>query len=81
MSHGIPIICSNFPVWKDFIDKEKCGLTVNPNDIVDIIDKINFLLNNMEAGVTMGENGRKAVLKKYNWEKESNKLIKLYLNI
>jgi len=81
MSYGIPIICSNFPVWKDFIDKEKCGLTVNPDDINDIKDKINYLLNNIEVGVTMGENGRKAVLEKYNWNTEEIKLLQLYNNI
>jgi len=26
----------------------------------------------------MGENGRRAVVEKYNWEREGEKLIKLY---
>jgi glycosyltransferase involved in cell wall biosynthesis len=26
----------------------------------------------------MGENGRRAVLEKYNWEKESRKLLQIY---
>jgi glycosyltransferase involved in cell wall biosynthesis len=26
----------------------------------------------------MGENGRRAVLEKYNWEKESEKLLAIY---
>jgi len=29
----------------------------------------------------MGKNGRKAVLKKYNWENESKKLLKVYKNL
>ena len=81
MSYGIPIVCSNFPVWKDFIEKEQCGLTVDPGDIDDIRDKINYLSNNIEAGIKMGENGRKAVNEKYNWNNESKKLIELYNNI
>ena len=81
MAYGIPIICSNFPVWKEFIEKEQCGLTVDPSDIVDIKDKISYLSNNTEAGMKMGENGRKAVIEKYNWKIESRKLIKVYTNI
>ncbi len=29
----------------------------------------------------MGENGRKAVFEKYNWEMEANKLLDLYRSI
>lgn len=29
----------------------------------------------------MGENGKKAVLEKYNWENESKKLLKIYKKI
>ena len=29
----------------------------------------------------MGENGRKAVLEKYNWENEEKKLLEVYKNL
>jgi len=29
----------------------------------------------------MGENGRKTILEKYNWENESKKLLKIYKNL
>jgi glycosyltransferase involved in cell wall biosynthesis len=78
MLNGIPIICSNFPVWNKLVEKEKCGLTVNPNDPQDIKEKIEYLLNNKEEAISMGARGRAAVLSKYNWESQEKKLIELY---
>src|SRR5699024_964697 len=32
MNAGLPIICSNFPVWKQFIETYECGIAVDPFD-------------------------------------------------
>jgi glycosyltransferase involved in cell wall biosynthesis len=81
MLNGIPIICSNFSVWNKLIEKEKCGLTVNPNDPQDIKEKIEYLLNNKDEAKLMGARGRAAVLSKYNWESQEKRLIRFYENI
>jgi glycosyltransferase involved in cell wall biosynthesis len=39
---------------------------------------IDRLVNEPELAMQMGENGKRAVQGKYNWEKESEKLLKLY---
>ena len=40
--------------------------------------KIQWILDHPDEAKEMGENGRKAVLEKYNWESESRKLLSLY---
>lgn len=75
---GIPIIASNFPVWENIIKKNKCGICVNPSDQSEIKRAINYLIENPEEAREMGENGKRAVIEKYNWEKESKKLLKIY---
>jgi glycosyltransferase involved in cell wall biosynthesis len=42
---------------------------------------MNFLKENPEEAKIMGDNGRKAVLEKFNWENEEKKLIELYNTI
>ena len=32
MMAGLPVICTDFKVWKEIIEKEKCGICVNPTD-------------------------------------------------
>jgi glycosyltransferase involved in cell wall biosynthesis len=78
MSVGLPVICSDFPLWKEIIEKHDCGICVDPKDPKAIADAINYLINHPEEAERMGRNGRKAVETEYNWEMESKKLIKAY---
>ena len=78
MAAGLPLIGSHFPFWKDIIEKNNCGILVNPESPEEIANAIEFIIANPDDAKRMGENGRKAVFEKYNWEPESRKLINLY---
>ncbi len=78
MSAGIPIITSNFPLWKDIVEGSDCGITINPNSPTEIAQAVDYLIENDEVAREMGDNGKKAVLEKYNWSIEEKKLINLY---
>lgn len=78
MLMGLPIIISNFPQWKDFVARHQCGISVDPMDPRAIAKAIERLISYPEEKVKMGENGKKAVMEKYNWEMESQKLVRFY---
>jgi len=78
MLAGLPVIASNFPLWKEIVEGNNCGICVNPLDPKDIAEAIKYLIEHPDEERKMGENGRKAVLEKYNWQKEGEKLIELY---
>ena len=81
MSAGLPIICSNFPLWKQIVEENKCGICVDPLNPQEISAAIDFLANNPETAQKMGRNGRTAVEQYYNWELEEKKLLELYSKI
>ena len=81
MSAGIPVIASHFPLWKEIIEGNQCGVCVDPENSQAIADAINYLINHDQEAKQMGLNGRKAVEGKFNWEIEEKKLIELYKNI
>lgn len=81
MSAGIPVICSNFPLWKEIIEKNQCGVCVNPLDPKDIANGVNTILSDDLKSEQMGKNGRKAIETKYNWENEFQRLLSFYSNI
>ncbi|MCM8808341.1 MAG: glycosyltransferase, partial [Candidatus Omnitrophica bacterium] len=81
MSAGLPVISSDFPLWKEVIEGNKCGICVNPLNPEEIAEAIKYLVNNPDKAKEMGENGRRAVLEKYNWDIESKKLIEIYENL
>jgi glycosyltransferase involved in cell wall biosynthesis len=81
MSAGIPVISSNFPLWRDIIEESNCGLCVDPMSSKDISLAIDCLINNSELAEQMGKNGQHAVFNKYNWSIEKNKLLFFYNSI
>jgi len=78
MSAGLPVIASNFPLWKSIIEGNNCGICINPLDPKEIAKAIEYILNHPLEAEIMGKNGRRAVEEKYNWTKEENKLLEIY---
>lgn len=78
MAAAIPVIASNFQIWKSIIVDNNCGLCVNPNNPKEIAEAIQYILMHTNEAKKMGENGRKAVAEKFNWKVEEKKLIELY---
>jgi glycosyltransferase involved in cell wall biosynthesis len=78
MSSGIPVIASNFPLWRDIIEGNQCGICVDPLDPRAIAAAIDFLVTHPQPAKAMGENGRRAVLEKYNWTVQANRLTDFY---
>lgn len=78
MAAGVPSIASNFPLWEEFVLGNQCGLCVDPLNPEEIAGAMKWMMDHPEEAKQMGENGRKAVIEKYNWEKESQELVALY---
>jgi len=81
MSAGIPVIASDFPLWREIIDGNHCGICVDPLNPKAIAAAIDRLVDNPDLARKMGENGRRAVLEQYNWDVEEKKLLDLYTKI
>ncbi|CEJ87278.1 Similar to Glycosyl transferases group 1 [Hyphomicrobium sp. GJ21] len=78
MSAGIPVIASNFPLWREIVEGNECGLCVDPLDPKAIAAAIDQLVENPLRAKRMGENGRRAVVERYNWANEERKLLQIY---
>lgn len=78
MCAGLPVIVSDFPLWRQIVEDAQCGLLVDPLKPKEIAKAIDWLIDHPLEAEQMGENGRNAVLKKYNWAHEEAKLLSLY---
>jgi len=78
MAAGIPIVASDFPLWKEIVEGSSCGICVDPRDPAKIAAAIRYLHANPDVRAEMGKNGRKAAVGRFNWESESKVLFSVY---
>jgi len=81
MAMGIPVIASNFPLYRSIIEDHKCGICVDPLDPQAIADALYRLMDNPSEAKAMGARGRAAVEEIYNWDVESVKLLDFYTKV
>ncbi len=78
MIAGLPVIASDFPLWREIINGCDCGVCVDPLNPQAIAEAIDRLVENPEEARRKGEKGRRAVLDRYNWSAEERKLLDFY---
>lgn len=78
MSAGIPVIASDFPLWREIVEGAGCGLLVDPGDPRAIAGAMEWISDHPREAAEMGRRGRRAVERIYNWDREASKLVDLY---
>jgi glycosyltransferase involved in cell wall biosynthesis len=78
MAAGLPVIASNFSLWREIIESAGCGICVDPQNPLEIAAAIRYLYQRPQERRAMGERSRHAVLERFNWEEEGKKLVSVY---
>ncbi|MGH8289019.1 MAG: glycosyltransferase [Steroidobacteraceae bacterium] len=78
MSAGIPVVASNFPLWREIVDETGSGLCVDPEDPRAIAEAMDRLTEDEPFSRRCADNGIRAVAEKYNWATQACKLEQLY---
>lgn len=81
MSAGLPVLASDFPLWRALLADAGAGRCVDPLDPAAIASAISTLLDDPAAARAMGERGREAVATRYQWSFEEVKLRRLYAGL
>jgi glycosyltransferase involved in cell wall biosynthesis len=76
MAAGIPVVASDFPLWRELIDG--AGLLVDPLDADAIASAVEALLRDPVTAEAMGARGRELVTSRYAWDAEARRLLALY---
>ncbi len=78
MRDGIPILCSDMPAWKEFVEENGVGIAVDPENDAAIRAALERLIASPEECIEMGRRGQQLVFERYRWDREAEKLIDLY---
>jgi glycosyltransferase involved in cell wall biosynthesis len=77
MAAGVPVVASNFPLWRKIVTEAECGRCVDPLDPSAIANAISELKDPIMSG-SFGLNGFKAVVTRFSWKQEEEELFKVY---
>lgn len=78
MALGLPVITSRFPLYREVVERHRCGFCIDPHDPQALADCLRFLIENPAEAEAMGERGRVAAERYYTWETERRKLLDFY---
>lgn len=78
MSAELPVIASDFPLWREIVDAAGCGACVDPTDPKAIAAAIRSVVDDPARIEMQGRSGRSAVLERYNWPQAERALLALY---
>ena len=76
----IPVIATNVGGVHELVSNNKTGLLVTPNNSKELLEKINYLLNDIDLCNRLANNAHEFVMKNFSWEVLLPKYIKLYEN-
>lgn len=72
---GIPVIASDFPLWREIVSAAGSGLLVDPMRPEAIAEAIESIVAHPGEAQAMGRAARKVVEERYNWAIEERKLL------
>jgi glycosyltransferase involved in cell wall biosynthesis len=78
MTAGLPVVASDFPVYREILDDGRCGILVPPADPVALARAIEWIFAEPEEAQAMGQRGRRRAETLYTWKTEREKLLSLY---
>ena len=77
LHHGLPIICSDFPLWRDFIERYRCGAVVPAGDALAAAQVLSCWRDHPQAYRNCAHAARQAALK-FQWKRVAPTLVSVY---
>jgi glycosyltransferase involved in cell wall biosynthesis len=78
----VPVIAPAFATEvAEIVREADCGVLIDPRGHTALAKTLDFLANHPEERQRLGNNGRMAVVKRFNWEVEAEKLVSMYRSL
>lgn len=78
LAAGLPVVASNFPLWRRIVEGNRCGLLVDEKSPTAIAEAVARYASDDVLLTLHAQNARSASTRELNWENESDELVKLY---
>ena len=77
ISFGLPVLCSDFPLWRAFVEQHSCGAAVDPRDTQAVVDLLETWFGEPETYRALSE-AALAAAPAYQWGQMEARLLEVY---
>ena len=81
LAAAVPVVASDFPLWREMIGDVECGILVDPADPEDVAAAIRRYADEPDLLKRHSANARRLAVERYNWTTESAALISAYVRV
>lgn len=78
MSAALPVLASDFPLWREIVERAGCGVCADPTDVAALAAAVRQLLSDPSACDRLGRQGREAVEREFHWGAQEQILCNAY---
>lgn len=78
MAWGLPVVASDFPLWREIVETAGSGLLVDPTDPIALATAVRHILADPTLASAMAGRGRAAIRDRYVWTTQAAVLIAMY---
>lgn len=78
MAAGVPVLASDYPLWRELVVTAGAGVVTDPLDVDEIVRAAAGLLEDPLGSAAMGRRGRALVEGTQNWRVEAEHLVEFY---
>lgn len=81
MAAGLPVVASDLPIIKNYIEESGCGILARPEEPESFAIAIKQLLDDETMALEMGRRGQTMFKSNYSWESQVPALLSYYTEI
>ncbi|GAT72196.1 glycosyl transferase family 1 [Microbacterium sp. HM58-2] len=78
---GLPVIASDFPLWRRIVSDHECGILVDSSEPAAIARAVGRYAEDPELWRSHSRNARSLAVEELNWAPEGRKLVELYRDL
>ncbi|PRB56782.1 glycosyltransferase family 4 protein [Microbacterium sp. MYb45] len=75
---GVPVIASDFPLWRTIVAEHECGLLVDPSSPAEVAAALAEYARKPELLSAHSRNARRLAVEQLNWQAEGKRLVDTY---
>jgi glycosyltransferase involved in cell wall biosynthesis len=78
---GLPVVSTRYDLLSEIVEDGVSGHLVTPGDVPGFADAVIDLIRNPQKRAWMGENGRRRIMERFNWDNHAKEVAEILIHL